>query len=147
MTVNSSSLPAIISRELFETVQKSIERRKREKNVQCEQKRYALSGKLVCGKCGKTMKRAGRKGYYVYECAGCGAEPEENIKNAFITCLNKLAYSQTLVPERRVLDVFIENVKAEEFQENVIRMMEIDEALEQNQLEEEVLSAVASVSC
>ena len=131
----------IISRETFELAEQSVRRRERKGK---QKTRHALSGKLVCGHCGRTMKRAGRKGYHVYECPGCGAEPEENVKNAFITCLNKLAYSQTLSPKRRVLDVFISGLDEET--RTVERLKEIDAELQENQLQADVLTAIALVN-
>ncbi|MBQ9662736.1 MAG: recombinase family protein [Oscillospiraceae bacterium] len=132
---------AIISRETFELAERNVKQRERTGKPR---KQHALSGKLICGHCGRTMKRASRKGYHVYECSGCGAEPEENVKNAFITCLNKLAYSQTLSPKRRVLDVFIDSLDEET--RTVERLREIDEELENNQLQADVLTAIALVN-
>lgn len=136
--------PAIVDHATFDLVQANMDQRGREKNVTGEQNRYAFSGKLVCGNCGQTMKRVKRKGYFSYAC-GCGAEPEDNVKNAFVTCLNKLAFSQKLQADHRVIDTFIERVKADEWQGNVQRLMEIEETLEQNELEANVLSAIARV--
>ena len=132
---------AIVSRETFELAEQNVKQRERTGKHRTQ---HALSGKLVCGYCGRTMKRASRKGYHVYECPGCGAEPEENVKNAFITCLNKLAYSQTLSPKRRVLDVFIDSLDEEA--RTVERLKEIDEELENNQLQADVLTAIALVN-
>ena len=132
---------AIISRETFELAERNVKQRERTGKPRTQ---HALSGKLICGHCGKTMKRASRKGYHVYECPGCGAEPEENVKSAFITCMNKLAYSQTLSPKRRVLDVFISGLDEET--RTVERLKEIDAELQENQLQADVLTAIALVN-
>ena len=57
--------------------------------------RYALSGRMRCGACGKTMYREVGKNRptYVCHCKGEGYRiPEEDIKAAFITMLNKLEF-------------------------------------------------------
>ena len=57
--------------------------------------RYALSGRMRCGACGKTMYREVGKNRptYVCHCKGEGCRiPEEDVKAAFITMLNKLSF-------------------------------------------------------
>ncbi|MBO5569703.1 MAG: recombinase family protein, partial [Clostridia bacterium] len=137
---------AIVDRETFELAEKNVQQRGLEKKVHRKRMQYALSGRLVCGHCGRTMKRAGRKGYYVYECCGCGSEPEENVKNAFCTCLNKLAFSQKQHPSRRILDVYIGEIGEVEQQGIADRLREIDSELQENQMQADVLTAIALVN-
>ena len=136
----------IIKRETFELAAQNMQQRGKEKNVGSGHHHYAFSGRLLCGNCGRVMKRVKRRGYFSYECSGCGAEPENNVKTAFMNCLNKLAFSQKQMPERRVLDVFINSISAAEKAGNKKRLEEIDAELEENQLKADVLTAVAMVN-
>ena len=57
--------------------------------------RYALSGRVRCGICGRTMYREVGRGQaaYVCPCKGKGHRiSEESIKAAFVTSLNKLSF-------------------------------------------------------
>ena len=139
----------IISRETFKAAEEVITHRKSEKGIEDgrKQKRYAFSGKLVCAHCGATMKRNSMKYYAIYTCPNrCGCEPEDNVKNAFVTCLNKLAFSQKQRPEKRVLDVYISEIGDAERAETSARLAEIDAALEENQIQADVLTAIALVN-
>ena len=70
------AIPAIVTQELFETVQKRFELNKRnasqQKTVPEDAPRYWLTGKLYCGYCKNTMQgvsgtsRHGTKHYYYY---------------------------------------------------------------------------------
>ena len=71
------------------------------------------------GECGAILHRQKYRYYALYVCANhqrksdlCPAMPEmeDSIKNAFLTCLNKLFYSQSLQPSERILDTYIRNV-------------------------------------
>lgn len=121
---------AIVDREVFALANANMRQRGREcgsytREEQPEQaarreRRYAFSGKLFCAACGAPMHRVGAGSVPTYRCAGrrdrasgCdnGSEREDSVKNAFITCLNKLAYSQRLAPKKRVLDRFVEELR------------------------------------
>ena len=81
--------------------------------------RYALSGRMRCGACGKTMYRQVGKNcpVYVCHCKGEGHRiPEENIKAAFMTMLNKLAFLgerffDSLATENRAVKDIEERIK------------------------------------
>ena len=108
-------------------------------------KRYGLSGRLTCAKCGRTLYRnVGKSGTATYSC-GCrgGRVMEESIRNAFITCLNKLSFSQSLPEGMRVLDAYIARLAAEGRGISKGRAGEIDGELERNRVELETLTAVA----
>lgn len=66
-------IPAIISREVFDTVQERLKIRKSAPNTSSSQNEYLLSLKLICGECGNTMtgttgtSKNGKK-YFYYEC-------------------------------------------------------------------------------
>jgi hypothetical protein len=79
-------MPAIIEKELFESVQKRLETRKKYKARNKASEPYLLSGKLFCGHCGKMMvgecgrSHTGQMHYY-YKCQGrkkkkCGKHTE-----------------------------------------------------------------------
>lgn len=89
----------IIDRESYECAHRAIRQRGRE--------------------CGAILHRQKYRYYALYVCANhqrksdlCPAMPEmeDSIKNAFLTCLNKLSYSQSLQPSERILDTYIRNV-------------------------------------
>ena len=108
-------------------------------------KRYGLSGRLTCATCGRTMYRNVSKSKTATYACGCkgGRVPEESIKNAFLTCLNKLAFSQTLPEGQCVLDAYILRLSGEGRGVAKDRAAKIDEALEQNRIKLETLTAVA----
>lgn len=106
--------PAIISREDFETVQCLTAQRAKEKGVEKGaskyQKRYAFSGKIICGECGDTFKRRIHSGPYenyaawccnthLSDKASCSMKyiRDDALQMAFVTMLNKLIYSHRLV--------------------------------------------------
>lgn len=106
----------IISRETFENTA-IILRRRREKfgnsrtqntvseNRQVKKISYgsgSFSGRLYCARCGSPMYRQTSGNYPTYRCSGrirrtgecrMKGEMEDSIRNAFLTCLNKLACS------------------------------------------------------
>ena len=113
---------AIISRETFEKAAAVMEyRRIKTKNGEkgtgtCS----GMSGKLFCAQCGSPMYRQTGGSYPTFRCNGrtrrktecrMKGEMEESIGNAFLTCLNKLAYSQRLPADYRILDVYMKRLK------------------------------------
>lgn len=119
----------IIDRESYECAHRAIRQRGREcgtysakedpEQAAKRQRRYGFSGKLVCGECGAILHRQKYRYYALYVCANhqrnsdlCPAMPEmeDSIKNAFLTCLNKLSYSQSLQPSERMMDTYIRNI-------------------------------------
>lgn len=120
--------PGIIDRKVYDCALRAIRQRGRECGTYTEnenpeqaakrQNRYGFSGKLICGKCGAVLHRQKNRYYAVYACpvhqgkngvCPAGPEMEDTIKNAFLTCLNKLTYSQSLGPSERILDSYIRN--------------------------------------
>ena len=111
----------IVSRQVFEAANASNRQRGLEKNNFAaatdgdprddpHQNRYCFTGKVICGCCGSRMKRqvvrtaGGVRAFWV-----CGRHlrgtdqcpqrkiREDDIQNAYVTALNKLAYSRNLL--------------------------------------------------
>lgn len=120
--------PAIVSREVFNAANQACTQRGREKNNHPlddkrlrndpHHNRYCFTGKIRCGLCGSTLKRQ-----MIYRSDGCHAiwvcrshlhDPmacplkrilETDIMHAFVTMLNKLAFSKKVL-----LQPFIEQL-------------------------------------
>lgn len=113
---------AIIPRETFRRVAAVMECRKswtadRKKSAG---KRNVMSGKLFCAYCGSPMYRQTGGSYPIFRCEGrtrqltncrMKGEMEDSVQNAFLTCLNKLSYSQQLPAEYRILDVYMHGLR------------------------------------
>ena len=98
------------------------------------QTRYALSGKVRCGSCGRTMYRETGNGRPVYVCACKGRGhrvAEAEIQAAFITVLNKLSFGG-----EELLDSLAEEEKND-------RTADIEARMKENQRRIDVLNAAA----
>ena len=129
----------IVSRETFSKANAVIRQRAAEKGIVCGtgkyQKRYAFSGKVICGKCGSTCKRRIHSGNEIaWTCAAhiesaqkCPMKyvREDILKAAFVTMLNKLIFSR-----KHILKPLLEQLKANSNDENVRRMQELQKQLE-----------------
>ena len=125
--------PAIVSRETFQRAAAAVRQRGKESGTvrmeedpvraAARQRRYPFSGRLRCGRCGGTLyrQRNGVSGYFVYVCEThrrdrfrCPVGPvrEDDLKNAFLTLLNKLAFSRSLPPDQRVTEVYLARLRA-----------------------------------
>lgn len=124
----------IVSREIFENTAIVLTRRRekfgnsRTQNTVSENRQVkkiscgsgGLSGKLYCVRCGSPMYRQTSGNYPTYRCSGrirrtgecrMKGEMEDSIRNAFLTCLNKLACSQRMPADRRILDAYIRRLE------------------------------------
>ena len=110
-----------------------------------------FAGKLYCARCGCSMYHHASKGRGRFICTArrkhkepCGNTParEDDLKAAFVTLLNKLAFSQTQTTARyRILD---EYAKRKGKQDNAAdRLGEIDAELSENRDEQTLLAALA----
>lgn len=154
----------IISMEVFEQAAFSSHQRGRECGAYTvedgseqrvvRQKRYGLTGRVICSECGGPMYRITTKKSTIYRCQSkivdnnsCPqkSELEVSIKNAFITCLNKLAFSRGLSQKNRIIDHYISMIREDEQRKNAERIEQIDRKLEQNQLETNTLTAIALI--
>ena len=133
----------IISREDFAKAQDLIDERAKmkckgvKKNVYLN--RYALSGKIVCGECGRNFRRktnysVGRS-YIAWSCIGHIEDKEScsmlflrdgEIKATFTTMMNKLAFSNKLI-----LEPLFKSISQIDEESDRERMDAIDKRMEQ----------------
>ena len=133
----------IISREDFAKAQDLIDERAKmkckgvKKNVYLN--RYALSGKIVCGECGRNFRRktnysAGRS-YIAWSCIGHIEDKEScsmlflrdgEIKATLTTMMNKLAFSNKLI-----LEPLFKSISQIDEESDRERMDAIDKRMEQ----------------
>ncbi len=118
---------AIVSHEDFDAVAALIKQRTLEKNIQKGvgkyNKRYPLSGKVVCGECGTKFKRrlnsSTKQRYHAWVCsrhlndkASCSQKyiKEEDLQMAFVTVMNKMTYGckDILLPLQKTLRALIQ---------------------------------------
>ena len=134
---------AIISREDFTKAQDLIDERTRMRSKDIESNvylnRYALSGKIVCGECGRNFRRktnysAGRS-YIAWSCIGHIEDKEScsmlflrdgEIKATFTTMMNKLAFSNKLI-----LEPLFKSISQIDEESDRERMDAIDKRMEQ----------------
>jgi len=143
---------AIIRREDFEAVQALIHQHSAEKGIvkgsEKYQKRYAFSGRIVCGECGDTFKRR------IHTCTGykytawsCNTHildkqkcsmlyvKDETIKQAFCTMMNKLIFAH-----RIILKPYVDALKNMSTDDSLRRIQEIETLLAQNTEKRETLT-------
>lgn len=136
---------AIISHEIFQTVQKMLNQRREEKNIEKGsnkyQKRYSLSGKIICSECGSSFKRrihySSSKSEYAAWCCSRHIEDicqcsmkfirEEDIHRAFVIMINKLIYGH-----KNILKPLLQSLKETDYLENVVQIQELEVKLEEN---------------
>lgn len=95
-------------------------------------KRFSFRSKLFCAECGTPLHRVKTKHNVTYvcdafarklgTCDGGTRVLEGNVKNAFITVLNKLAFSQGLAPGSRIIDLYINSIRVREREKNKARL-------------------------
>lgn len=143
---------AIISHEDFDAVSKLINQRAFEKGIKRDSEKYlnhyAFSNKIICGKCGDSFKRrihSSTHSKYVAWCCKTHLEDtskcsmlfirDDDLKWAFTTMLNKVIYSHKLV-----LKPYIESIKNNSGDENLIRIQHLESLLAQNTEQRETLT-------
>ena len=139
---------AIVSREVFASANAANRQRGIEKNNTPEkdcapqddphQNRYCFTGKILCGCCGSRMKRqvvqtaGGTRAFWVCtkHLSGPSACPqhkirEDDLQNAYVTMLNKLAYSRNIL-----LLPYIDAITAEDERQLEMRLRRIQARLQ-----------------
>ena len=148
----------IVTPEDFDNAQAAVSQRAKEvgyrpgaNNAGRSANRYCFSSMLTCKACGSVMHRQGWNGagncWICHRHAThpdlCSMKPqsEEDLKRAFINCLNKLAWAQTSAdPAVRLLDVYEGMLGVTE--DNAARLAEIDRLLAENDRENRRLTAI-----
>ena len=145
----------IISKEDFEKAQALIEQRGKEVGYNDKvQKRssnmYCFTGILFCRACGSVLHRQPRSnGTISWQCYKHASHPDlcrmkpqndEDLKRAFVNCLNKIAWAQAR--GEGVLDVYETMLGKSEAEKNAERLAQIEEELKSNQKETERLTAI-----
>ena len=151
--------PAIIDSATFEAANAAISQRGKEKNnipqanktfrVDPHQRRYAFSGNLKCGCCGSVMKRAidkkkyGTRVYWVCtrhlqdkEACPMKRVMDDDVKNTFLTMMNKLFYARDTIIQR-----YAEKIQMEETQHNEEMKLVAQSQLDANMVELNRLTA------
>lgn len=120
----------IIDRETFEKAKEAIRQRGLEKGNCTEdtskyQNRYAMSGKIKCGECGRSFKRryhytSHGKSYNAWCCGGhledsksCSMKfiRDDDLKRTFLTMMNKLVFGNDLVLKPLLISITTNNSK------------------------------------
>ncbi len=130
----------IVSREIFDAANEIIKANGREKGIQNNtdkyKNRYAMSGKVICGECGGTWRRVKINNYFGFACnthvrdkEACSMKtiPEDSVKAAFVTMMNKLTYGRS-----KILLPFAEMLKERKSAETLDRLNELEDFLEKN---------------
>ena len=145
---------AIISHADFETANALVSQRALEEGVKKGsdkyQKRYAFSGKIICGECGDTFKRrihtCTTYKYVAWACnthlkdkTACSMKyiRDDDIKATFVTMLNKLIYGHRLV-----LVPYLKALENSSGDEAIQRIQHLELLLDQNSEQRETLTKV-----
>lgn len=143
---------AIVSHEDAEAAQAMIFQHAKEKGIQSEtekyQKRYAFTGKVICGECGSTFKRrihyctSGQ--YIAWACrthieekTRCSMKyiRDDKLKLAFVTMMNKLVFAH-----RRILKPYVKALQDSPVDSPMRRIQELQTMLAENTEKRETLS-------
>ena len=130
----------IVSHEVFDAANAIIKMNGQEKGTSKDtgkyKNRYAMSGKVICGECGGTWRRVKLNGYFGFACnthvrnkdaCSMKAIPEDPVKAAFVTMMNKLTYGRS-----RILLPFAAMLKAGKNTDVLDRLNELEVLLEKN---------------
>ncbi|SHK43770.1 Recombinase zinc beta ribbon domain-containing protein [Hespellia stercorisuis DSM 15480] len=133
-----------MSHETFVTAAAMIAQRAKEKGIAKDdekyQKRYALSGKIICGECGATFRRRIHSSTHQKYPAWC-CNPhlsdtnkcsmlyvkESTIELAFITMMNKLLFERKLI-----LKPLLEALRTTSKDSNLLKIKELENQLLKN---------------
>ena len=143
---------AIISHADYEAANALVSQRALEKGVKKGsdkyQKRYAFSGKIICGECGDTFKRrihtCTTYKYVAWACnthlkdkTACSMKyvRDDDIKAAFVTMLNKLIYGHRLI-----LAPYLKALENSSGDEAIQRIQHLELLLDQNSEQRETLT-------
>lgn len=131
---------AIVSNEDFDAANAIIDANGLEKGIHKDEdkykNRYAMSGRIICGECGGTWKWVKLNGHFgfasnthVNDKDSCSMKsiPEEPVKAAFVTLMNKLTFGRSIV-----LLPYAEMQKNDLRSGNIDRLTELGALIEKN---------------
>lgn len=144
----------IVSKEVFEAADKMLKQHAKEKNVKTGdpkyQNRYPFTGKIICGECGSGFKRrvniTGTKKYPAWVCKehienidNCSMKfvKEEALEAAFVKMMNKLTFGRD-----EILLPLLKSIRGEAHKRNLLRINEIDTALEDMEERRQTLTMI-----
>lgn len=150
---------AIISHEEFDAAQRLLKQRALAKNSSGDNskysRRYATTGKVICGACGSRCKRLMRYkpdfsytmftcGLHIKDKTKCSLKPvkETDVLDAFTAVMNKLIprYEEVLIP--------IQEALAPELDEkNVVKLNELDAELKEFGRLQDILNTLVTGKC
>ena len=119
------AIPVIVPKELFDRVQKRLDKNKRAPACGKADEEYLLTTKLFCGKCGALMfgesgTSATGRTYYYYKCANVKRRKGCNKKTVQKEWLEELVVRETmkLIQDDAVIDKIVQLVMDVQNQEN-----------------------------
>ncbi len=137
------AIPAIVPKDLFDRVQKRMDKNKRAPACGKADEEYLLTTKLFCGKCGALMfgesgTSATGRTYYYYKCANVKRRKGCNKKTVQKEWLEDLVVRETmkLIQDDAVIDKIVQLVMDVQNQENTTipllekQLREVDKKLE-----------------
>lgn len=145
---------AIISYEEFEMTRELLKQRGIEKGIQKGsdkyQKRYPLSGKIICSECGSHFKRRihyGGGSQYIAWCCSKHLDEiskcsmrfirEDSLHQAFITMANKLIYGH-----KSILKPLLQSLRSMNYSDNLMQIQELELKMEENAEKSRVLTSL-----
>lgn len=146
----------IIDKDTFEKAKEALRQRGLEKGNCTEdtskyKNRYAMSGKIKCGECGKSFKR---RHHYIshgrsYNAWCCGSHLEDSkscsmryirdddLKRTFLTMMNKLRFGNDLVLKPLLISITTNN-----FKKNANSVEDIENEMKNNEEQREQLNTL-----
>ena len=141
--VAPDAIPAIVPKDLFDRVQKRMDKNKRAPACGKADEEYLLTTKLFCGKCGALMfgesgTSATGRTYYYYKCANVKRRKGCNKKTVQKEWLEDLVVRETmkLIQDDAVIDKIVQLVMDVQNQENTAipllekQLREVDKKLD-----------------
>ena len=130
----------IVSRELFATAHDVLKQRLKERGIKKGddkyQRRYAFTGKIICGECESTFKRQIISSGICWCCqrhlkdlSGCSMKfiHEEYFQSAFVTMMNKLIFSK-----KYLLRPYYSTIQATSSDANLQRILFLKDSIQRN---------------
>ena len=142
--LNTTAIPPIVSKELFDKVQEQVMKNRRWTGKHKAKVPYFLTGKLFCGECGETLisdggtSKTGRD-YHYYLCKGsrgknrrCGTKryPKDGLESIVVQAVNAFMSDEKLI--RRLSKVLY---KRQDAKSNELSTLESNETKLKNKID------------